>query len=103
MSEQAKELRRLVEVNKLVKYPGYKEFLEKISDSYTYVQGKIDSLTKTMVSSENLEKLNYHIAERNALGSLLIADEELKEELEEALENSSSPSDDVKQFGAPKV
>ena len=75
-----KELQKLLGIKKLLENPLFSQYLEKVQELYNCEQAQISEITKDCVKETDLEELNFHIAQRNALGSLLLMKEELEEE-----------------------
>lgn len=80
------ELKRALEIKSILTDPRFAAYTEKVTVMYEYAQSRVDKLTSTFLEPDKLQELNFAIAQRNALGSLLLAKEELADE--------NSPVDD---------
>ena len=73
-------------IKRLLKNPDFKVFMKEVANFYVHEDSIVKSFTSEFVSGDKLDKLNYHIAQRNALGAVLIAEGALKEDLVSIIE-----------------
>lgn len=68
-------------LKRLLKNPDFRMFMKEVSNFYVYEDEIVKKYISGFISGDKLKELNYHIAQRNALGSVLIAQEALEEDL----------------------
>ena len=78
-----------VVLKRLLANPDFKMFMKEISSHYIHVDEIIKNIVKQRIPETELAKLNYHIAERNALGSVLISENAIEEDLESLIDELS--------------
>ena len=72
------ELQEIIKLKGLLDNPGFKAYLDRVQEFYDLKEGLIRQLTQQPLLTEGSVKLlNTHIAERNALGTLLTVREEM--------------------------
>lgn len=88
--ELKKELQRLESMNRLLLNSDFQLFLDEIQKLEEFTNTQIEQLTANGVSEKNLADLNDRIYQRNALKVIRQVKDEMVDELEDAVENSST-------------
>lgn len=83
------KLQDSVSLKRLLMNPDFEKFTKEVANFYVHEDTIVKGYTKQFISKEKLDELNYHVAQRNALGSILIAKEALQEDLEGVLDEAS--------------
>lgn len=89
-----KRLQNSLVIKRLLKNPDFKVFTTEIQELFKEQQSDIKNLVENIVKPKDLDKLNSHIAQRNALGAILLTKDTLEEELESILDESSEGEND---------
>lgn len=85
MKDSIEELKKIKSYKNLLSNKDFKEFSIEVKNFYIYEQNMVQQLTKTFLNSKNLDELNFHIAQRNALGQIMIVEQTIKDELEDSV------------------
>jgi len=91
--DKIKELQASKVMSRLLANPDFKAFIKEVANIYNYENSMINQLTKDNLKESDVSELNYHIAQRNALGSLIISKQILEETVRESLSEVESPVD----------
>lgn len=83
------KLQDSVSLKRLLTNPDFKKFMQEVTNFYVHEDAIVKNYTKQFISKEKLDELNYHLAQRNALGSMLISRQALQEDLEGVLDEAS--------------
>ncbi len=81
------ELKELLEIKAILSDPKFTAYIDKVKSMYEFTQAKVDSMTSTYIPADKLADLNFAVAQRNALGTLLLAKDEMEDQI--------SPVDDL--------
>ena len=92
-----KELDHIIKTKKLLDYAGFHDYLAKVRAIYDHKEYVIKQYMDRGVKPEDLTTLNFNIAERNVLGSLLLVAEEMAESVTPPDANSLDIGDSVKE------
>lgn len=73
-------------LKRLLKNPDFRMFMKEVSNFYVHEDSIVKNYIAGYISEDKLKELNYHIAQKNALASVLIAQEALEEDLADVLD-----------------